>query len=111
MWLGAPRHGSRDGIEPDLQGAVQRRFVHLVKRSIHQAGEISLDEQTSAGENAHQAADRAEFAERYQRPEVAISEGLDRLPGQSARNLFQQMRGLLMRRLGARRNRPRLALL
>ena len=64
------------------RAAVQRRLVHLVQRAIHQAGEHALDEHAAADQEAHQAADRAVFAERDQRAEIAV-DGTAPAPGPS----------------------------
>jgi elongation factor P--beta-lysine ligase len=54
------------GIESNLDEAVQRVFVHFVERHIHQPRKIAFDEQTPTDQLAHQAADGAVLAERYQ---------------------------------------------
>src|SRR5260370_32895959 len=89
---------------------MQRHLMHLVERAIHQTGKRPLDEQAFAQEEAHQAADRAQAAERHQRAEIAIEEGLERLTLEAPSQLPEEMRGLLMGRLGAWRHRRVVAL-
>jgi len=48
-------------------GAVQRKLVQFVQRHVHDPGEVALDHQTAADQRAHHVADRAVFAQRYQR--------------------------------------------
>src|SRR5580704_8005774 len=91
MGLATSRHCTCDGIQPYLYRAVQCGLVHFVKGAIHEAGKIPLDQQAFAGDEAHQTADRAEFSERYQRPEITIAERFDWQALQSALDLFQKM--------------------
>src|SRR6516225_2142660 len=102
--LGAAINQTHGGVERDLDKAVQRIFVHLVERHIHEAREVAFDKEALADQFAHQTADRAVLAERHQRTEVAIMPGLKRLPHELSPQLFRQMRRLLVCRLSARRH-------
>jgi hypothetical protein len=53
MRLGAPRDQSRNGIERYLGRPVQREFMHLVERSVHQSREQALDPEATPHEAAH----------------------------------------------------------
>ena len=79
--------------------------MHLVERAVHEAREIAFDEELLADQEAHQAADRAVLAERDQRAEIAIGEGLERRPANRRWSCRTRCVGLLMGRLGARRHR------
>src|SRR5262249_41632302 len=101
--FGAPVDQPNEGVERDFDEAVQRIFVHFVQRHVHQPREIAFDKETAADQLAHQAADRAVFTERHQRAEVAVIPGLNWLPAELSRQLFCQVRRLLMCGLCARR--------
>src|SRR4030095_2619189 len=78
--------------------------MHLVKRAVHKAREQSLDPEVATHQSSHQGANRRILAERNQRTEIAIVPGLQRVAGQSSLHLPNEVCGLLVRRLGARRD-------
>jgi hypothetical protein len=84
-------------------------LVHLEERAAHQPREIALDQHALADDEAHQVADRAELAQRHQRAEVAVHERPQRLALEPALDLTQHMTGLLVRRLGTRRQWARVS--
>jgi len=92
MRLGTPRDEAHGRVERDLNEAMQRVFVHLVERHIHDPREIAFDKETLAHQFTHQAADRAVLTERYQRAEVAVVPWLDGLSRQLSPQLFSQVR-------------------
>src|SRR4051794_1456525 len=104
--LGPAAHGPRQRAQDDLRGAVHGPLVHLVERAVHQPGEVALDHQPLAGDEAHQVADRAVLAQAHQRAEVAVDEGLERLAAQPAPDLPDHVARLLVGGLGPRRHRP-----
>src|SRR4029453_530629 len=78
--------------------------MHLVKRAVHKAREQALDPELAAHQSSHQGANRRILAERNQRTEIAIVPGLQRVAGESSLHLPDEVCGLLVRRLGARRD-------
>src|SRR5262245_57098609 len=102
--LGAPRDQSRKGIERHLDRPVQRKFMHLVERLVHQPREQALDPEATPDEPAHQASDGRIFTERHKRDEIPVAPGLERLARQAPLDLLEHMGRLLVRRLGARWN-------
>src|SRR4051794_33456507 len=103
--LGAAEEAAGERAEEGPAAAVQRVFVHLVERAVHEAGGKTLDEEVLAEEEPHEAADGAVLAERDQRAEIPVGERQGRLAGEPAAELLQEVRGLLVRGLGARRHR------
>src|SRR5262245_36531534 len=102
--LGAARDQARNSVERHLGRSVQRVLMHLVKRAVHEAREQSLDPEVAAHQASHQGANRRVLAERNQRTEIAIVPGLQWFAGQSSLHLLDEVRGLLVRRLRARRD-------
>src|SRR5438045_1355781 len=46
--LGPPRQHGCDGLQRNLDRSVEREFMHLVQRHVHQPREIALDHQAAA---------------------------------------------------------------
>jgi hypothetical protein len=102
---GAGAGAAHEWAEQGPAAAIERRFMHLGERAIHQPGEIPFDEKAAADQEAHKAADRAEFAERNQRAEIAIDEGSQGPVRKDLVQLFDHELRHLVRGLRARRNR------
>src|SRR3984893_17787561 len=100
--LRAPSDQPAERVERHLDGPMERIFVHLVERAIHQAREKPLDPQVAAEQSAHQIADRGVLTERDQRSEIAIAPWLHRLALKTPPDLLDEMHRLLVRRPGAR---------
>src|ERR1700730_6264224 len=101
MRFGAPRDQSRKGIERYLGRPVQREFMHLVERSVHQPREQALGPWVPPYEPSHEVTDRRVFAERNERAEVAIAPRRQRFAAQPSLDLLDEMHGLLVRCLRA----------
>src|SRR5438093_558303 len=104
MRFGAPRDQSRKGIERYLGRPVQREFMHLVERSVHQARKQALDPEATPHEAAHQASDRRILTKRHKRAEIPVMPRRERLARQPSLDLLEGVRRLLVCRLGSGRN-------
>src|SRR5919201_5252490 len=105
LWAGAARQSVREQGQSRAQASVQRALVQRLERAVHQPREQAFDEDAAADREAHEITDRAVLAERDEGAEVAVDVRAQRLSTNPALDLFEHMRRLLVRRLGARRNR------
>ena len=85
--LGAPRDQPRQRVQRHLREPVQREFVHLVERLVHEPREAAFEHQVAADQGAHHVAHGAEFAQRHQRAEIALVIVAQRLAREPALDL------------------------
>lgn len=101
---GPPPEEASDRVERNADIAEYQRLVHLVERGVHPARDESLDQQAPSNQSAHEAADRGEFAQRYERAEIVEVIRRKRPAVEPRLHGFDQEQRLLACRLRARRH-------
>src|SRR5258708_34794964 len=71
-WLATTADPSTQGDERNASPSMQRDFMHLVERNIHDAGNQSLDHHAAPNYLAHQIADRVVTPQRHQRAAILV---------------------------------------